>query len=562
MLHNLHVKNLALIEEAEVDFSKGLNILSGETGAGKSIIIGSIGAAIGEKVSKDMIRKDADYALVELVFSVDEQVRRKLAAMDILMEDDQVILTRRISGGRSVAKINSESVSASKLREAASLLIDIHGQHEHQSLLNEKNHLQILDAYAKREYKGLKEKLSDAYHEYICVKHEFNEASLDTEQRARELSFLQYEAEEIEHAALTAGEDEDLEMQYRRFANGKQIMGSIGQVYELTSENGAAQMTGHAVLEIAKISAYDEKVRQLEEQLTEIDNLLNDFNRELSGYLDDADFDEERFYEIEKRLDLINGLKAKYGGTIEKILSEYEHKLERIEKLSDYDAYLSGLSQKLEMKETELETLCKRLSAIRQKQASKLSKKIKSALIDLNFLDVQFEISLTRKKEYTASGYDEAEFLISTNPGEPVQSLTKIASGGELSRIMLAIKAVLADCDEIGTLIFDEIDTGISGRTAQMVSEKMNVISRDHQIICITHLPQIAAMADTHFLIEKQAIKNHTHTSIRKLDSGESITELGRMLGGVKVTNTVLKSAKEMKDLAVATKNSQSENNR
>ncbi len=562
MLHNLHVKNLALIEEAEVDFSKGLNILSGETGAGKSIIIGSIGAAIGEKVSKDMIRKDADYALVELVFSVDEQVRRKLAAMDILMEDDQVILTRRISGGRSVAKINSESVSASKLREAASLLIDIHGQHEHQSLLNEKNHLQILDAYAKREYKGLKEKLSDAYHEYICVKHEFNEASLDTEQRARELSFLQYEAEEIEHAALTAGEDEDLEMQYRRFANGKQIMGGIGQVYELTSENGAAQMTGHAVLEIAKISAYDEKVRQLEEQLTEIDNLLNDFNRELSGYLDDADFDEERFYEIEKRLDLINGLKAKYGGTIEKILSEYEHKLERIEKLSDYDAYLSGLSQKLEMKETELETLCKRLSAIRQKQASKLSKKIKSALIDLNFLDVQFEISLTRKKEYTASGYDEAEFLISTNPGEPVQSLTKIASGGELSRIMLAIKAVLADCDEIGTLIFDEIDTGISGRTAQMVSEKMNVISRDHQIICITHLPQIAAMADTHFLIEKQAIKNHTHTSIRKLDSGESITELGRMLGGVKVTNTVLKSAKEMKDLAVATKNSQSENNR
>lgn len=562
MLHNLHVKNLALIEEAEVDFSKGLNILSGETGAGKSIIIGSIGAAIGEKVSKDMIRKDADYALVELVFSVDEQVRHKLAAMDILMEDDQVILTRRISGGRSIAKINSESVSASKLREAASLLIDIHGQHEHQSLLNQKNHLQILDAYAKREYKELKEKLSDAYHEYIRVKHELNEASLDTEQRARELSFLQYEAEEIEHAALTAGEDEELEMQYRRFANGKQIMGSIGQVYELTSENGAAQMTGHAVLEIAKVSAYDEKVRQLEEQLTEIDNLLNDFNRELSGYLDDTDFDEERFYEMEKRLDLINGLKAKYGDTIEKILSEYEHKLERIEKLSDYDAYLSGLSQKLEMKETELETLCKKVSAIRQKQASKLSKKIKSALIDLNFLDVQFEISLTRKKEYTASGYDEAEFLISTNPGEPVQSLTKIASGGELSRIMLAIKAVLADCDEIGTLIFDEIDTGISGRTAQMVSEKMNVISRDHQIICITHLPQIAAMADTHFLIEKQAINNHTHTSIRKLGSDESVTELGRMLGGVKVTNTVLKSAKEMKDLAVATKNSQSENNR
>lgn len=562
MLHNLHVKNLALIEEAEVDFSKGLNILSGETGAGKSIIIGSIGAAIGEKVSKDMIRKDADYALVELVFSVDEQIKRKLAGMDIPMEDDQVILTRRISGGRPIAKINSESVSAAKLREAASLLIDIHGQHEHQSLLNQKNHLNILDAYAKKEFKGLKEKLSEAYHAYIHVKNELQEASLDTEQRARELSFLQYEADEIERAALKIGEDEELEKMYRRYANGKQIMGSIGQVHELTSDTGAAQMMGHAVLEIAKISAYDEKVRQLEEQLTEIDDLLNDFNRELAGYMDDTDFDEERFYEIEKRLDLINGLKAKYGGTIEKILSEYEKKLVQIEKLSNYDAYLSELSQKLKQKEAELESLCGKVSAIRRKEAARLAKKIKAALIDLNFLDVQFEMSLTRKKDYTASGYDEAEFLISTNPGVPVQSLTKIASGGELSRIMLAIKAVLADCDEIGTLIFDEIDTGISGRTAQMVSEKMNVISKDHQIICITHLPQIAAMADTHFLIEKQAKKNHTHTSIRKLDAEESVTELGRMLGGVKITDTVLKSAKEMKDLAVAAKNSQSENNR
>ncbi len=554
MLHNLHVKNLALIEEAEVDFSKGLNILSGETGAGKSIIIGSIGVAIGEKASKDLVRKDADYALVELVFSVDDVIRDKLAAMDIPMEDDQVILTRRISGGRPIAKINSESVSTAKLKEAASLLIDIHGQHEHQSLLSQKNHLQILDAYAKKELKNIKTELSRLYHDYTEVKNELKEASLDTEQRTRELSFLQYEVEEIENAGLAAGEDEELEIQYRRFSNGRKIMGSIGQVYQLTSENGAAQMTGHAVQEIAEISSYDAQVRQLEEQLLEIDNLLNDFNRELAGYIEDADFDEERFYEIEKRLDLINGLKAKYGATIEKILSEYENKKARIEKLSDYDAYLTGLQQRLEEKEKQLEALCKKVSKIRQKKALELTKKIKSALIDLNFLDVQFEMSFTRKKEYSASGYDDAEFLISTNPGEPLKSLTKIASGGELSRIMLAIKAVLADCDEIGTLIFDEIDTGISGRTAQMVSEKMNVISKDHQIICITHLPQIAAMADTHFLIEKQAEQNHTETKIRRLKEDESITELARMLGGVKITDTVLKSAKEMKDLASAAK--------
>ncbi len=555
MLHNLHVKNLALIEEAEVDFSKGLNILSGETGAGKSIIIGSIGAAIGEKVSKDVIRKDADYALVELIFSVNDSVRNKLAAMDIPMEDDQVILTRRISGGRPIAKINSESVSAAKLKEAASLLIDIHGQHEHQSLLSQKNHLHILDAYAKKELSSLKEELLQAYHDYHAVKNELKEASLDTEQRTRELSFLQYEVEEIGHASLKNGEDAQLEIQYQRFANGQKIMGSLAQVYQLTSENGAAQMTGHAVLEIAGASAYDDRAKQFEDQLMEIDNLLNDFNRELAGYMEDADFDEEQFYEIEKRLDLINGLKAKYGNTIEKILTEYEKKLARIEKLSDYESYLSALKQTLEEKEKSLEKLCGKISKIRKKEALKLTKKIKEALIDLNFLDVQFELQLTRKKEYTASGYDEAEFLISTNPGEPLKSLTKIASGGELSRIMLAIKAVLADCDEIGTLIFDEIDTGISGRTAQMVSEKMNVISKDHQIICITHLPQIAAMADTHFLIEKQAEKNHTSTNIRKLNETESVTELGRMLGGVKITDTVLKSAKEMKELAAVTKN-------
>lgn len=556
MLHNLHVKNLALIDEAEVDFSGGLNILSGETGAGKSIIIGSIGAAIGGKASKDMIRKDADYALVELVFSVDGNVREKLAAMDIPMEDDQVILTRRISNGRAVAKINSESVSTAKLKEAAALLIDIHGQHEHQSLLDAAHHLQILDAYAKKELADIMGVLSAAYHAYAGIRSELKDASVDSGQRERELSFLQYEVEEIENANLTIGEDEELETQYRKFSNGKQIMGSIAGVYQLTSGSGASELTGRAVQEIANASAYDTQIQQFEGQLMEIDNLLNDFNRELAGYMEDADFDEERFYEIEKRLDLVNTLKAKYGGTIETILSEYEAKQARIEKLSDYDAYLAGLQQRLEAKEAELEKLSGQVSEIRKRQAAELTEKIRSALIDLNFLDVQFEMRFARKKDFSESGYDEAEFLISTNPGEPLKPLTAVASGGELSRVMLAIKAVLADCDEIGTLIFDEIDTGISGRTAQMVSEKMNLISKDHQIICITHLPQIAAMADTHFLIEKQAVEHKTVTNIRKLEDEESITELGRMLGGVKITDTVLKSAREMKFLAVATKNS------
>jgi len=554
MLQNLHVKNLALIDEAEVDFSEGLNILSGETGAGKSVIIGSIGVAIGEKVSKDMIRQDADYALVELLFTVDELTGKKLAALDIPMEDDQVILTRRISGGRPVAKINSESVSTAKLKEAAALLIDIHGQHEHQSLLNAKNHLKILDSYARHEFGSLKDELSECYHAYTALLSELNSASTDTEQRARELSFLQYEVDEIENADLKPGEDVELESQYNLFSNGRKILDSMSQVYQLTSGNGAADLTGRAVLEIAPAGACDERVRQFEEQLIEIDSLLNDFNRDVAGYMDDLDFDESHFYEVEKRLDLINTLKGKYGDSIEKILSEYEKKQQRIEKLADYDSYLERLRHDCSEKKQELDGLCGQVSAIRRTNAAELSERIRSALIDLNFLDVQFEMQFGRRDGYTAQGYDEAEFLISTNPGEPLKPLAKIASGGELSRIMLAIKAVLADCDEIGTLIFDEIDTGISGRTAQMVSEKMNVISRDHQIICITHLPQIAAMADTHFLIEKNAKQNKTTTNIRRLSEDESVTELGRMLGGVKITDTVIRSAEEMKALAKASK--------
>lgn len=557
MLVSLHVKNLALIDETEVFFGEGLNILSGETGAGKSIIIGSVNLALGAKADKELIRTGAEYASVELVFQMQEENLKKITDLEIPVEEDGLlIIQRRIQPARSICKVNGETVTAKQVKELAGILIDIHGQHEHQSLLNKKNHLQILDSYAKKSLKDVLQKLSDIYHEYSILRKELKEASTDSGQRSRELSFLQYEVEEIENANLISGEDEELEAQYKKYSNSQKIMGSIGQVYKLTAENGASELTGHAVQEIASVSSYDEQVKSLENQLMEIDNLLNDFNYELTNYIQDAQFDEEHFYEVEKRLDLINELKAKYGGSIEKILSEYEEKKERIEKLSDYDAYLSGLQQDVESKETQLEQLCKKVSQIRKKAALELTKKIKSALVDLNFLDVQFELQFCRKKEYSASGYDEAEFLISTNPGEPLKSLTKIASGGELSRIMLAIKAVLADCDEIGTLIFDEIDTGISGRTAQMVSEKMSVISSKHQVICITHLPQIASMADSHFLIEKSSKRNKTVTNIRKMKEEESVLELGRMLGGAKVTDTVLQSAREMKDLAAATKNS------
>lgn len=505
MLQNLHVKNLALINETEVEFKDGLNILSGETGAGKSIIIGSINLALGEKVQKEMLRDNADTALVELVFYVENPATLEaVRALGIEVEDETIILSRKITAGRAIARINGEAVSASKMKEAAALLIDIHGQHEHQSLLSKRKHLEILDLFAKDLLREQKQKLSVCYREYRKLLDELEQSDSDAEERARELSFLEYEVKEIEDANLTLGEDVELEEQFRKYSNGKKILDAIHVVQAATAEEdeSASERISRAVRELAGVSGYDKRVEELENQLTEIDNLLGDFNREVASYLSEEEFDNETYFEIEKRLDFINHLKSKYGNSIEQILESYNSKCERIAVLKDYDEYLKQLLSKINHKKQELTQLSDEVSAIRQKESVVLTNAIRQALMDLNFLDVRFTMEF-RKIDFTENGTDEVEFMISTNPGEPLKPLGKVASGGELSRIMLAIKTVLAENDHIETLIFDEIDSGISGRTAQMVSEKMNELGRSHQIICITHLPQIAAMADTHFLIEK-----------------------------------------------------------
>ena len=552
MLQNLHVKNLALIKETEVEFKEGLNILSGETGAGKSIIIGSINLALGEKVQKEMLRDNADTALVELVFFVDNPATLEaVRALGIEVEDETIILSRKITAGRAIARINGEAVSASKMREAAALLIDIHGQHEHQSLLSKRKHLEILDLFAKDLLREQKQKLSVCYREYRKLLDELEQSDSDTEERVRELSFLEYEVKEIEDANLTPGEDVELEEQFRKYSNGKKILDAIHAVQAATAEEdeSASERISRAVRELAGVSGYDKRVEELEKQLTEIDNLLGDFNHEGASYLSEEEFDDETYFEIEKRLDSINHLKSKYGNTIEQILESYNSKRERIAVLKDYDEYLNQLLSKINHKKQELTQLSDEVSAIRQKESIMLTKAICQALMDLNFLDVRFTMEF-RKIDFTENGTDEVEFMISTNPGEPLKPLGKVASGGELSRIMLAIKTVLAENDHIETLIFDEIDSGISGRTAQMVSEKMNELGRSHQIICITHLPQIAAMADTHFLIEKSVENDTTVSHIHELSDEESVQELARMLGGVEITDKVVENAREMKKMA------------
>lgn len=557
MLLNIHVKNMALIQEIDIDLGKGLNILTGETGAGKSIMIGSINVALGAQSFKGFMKEGAKEALVELVFAVEQEKQlERLKQMDIPVEEDQVIITRRMVNGRSISKINGETVPVSAIRRVAELLIDIHGQHEHQSLLNQKNHLGILDDFAKEKLKPCREKNRKLCQEYRELLHKMEETRMDEVQRVKEMDFLRFEIQEIDQANLILGEDEELEAQFRKLSNGKRMIGAAAECHALTSSGqpDAGELIGHALRSLAGVMQYDKQMESLHCQLADIDNLLNDFNRELSDYMNSLSFEEKDFLKLEERLNLLNRLKEKYGSSISEILAYKQEKEERLSVLEDYETYRVHLQQELSEREERFLENCGRISKIRQEEAIGLTDHISQALKDLNFSDIRFSIQFEKSSQPGPEGYDQVCFLISTNPGEELRPLQEVASGGELSRIMLGIKAVMADKDATETLIFDEIDVGISGRTAQKVSEKLAVIAKGHQVICITHLAQIASMADSHFIIEKKVEKQGTVTSIRSLQEEESTQELARILGGAEITETVLKSAKEMKELAACTK--------
>ncbi|MDF2608607.1 MAG: hypothetical protein K0R92_81 [Lachnospiraceae bacterium] len=557
LLLNLHVKNFAIIDEVDVYFGDNLNILTGETGAGKSIIIGSINVALGGKIAKDIIRNGAEYALVELLFQVEDETTRAIRSLDIPVEDGQIIISRKIMNGKSISKVNGETVTAGALRDIAGLLIDIHGQHEHQSLLHKEKHLDIIDRYARDEISDIKKQLEVTYKEYVSVKSKLHDMNMDEDKRLREISFLEYEINEIKSASLKQGEDDSLSVEYKRLSNAKTISEGLSSVYDFMSynTNGSASDTiGRAVKVLGKLHDYDDAIASFSNQIADIEALVTDFNRELAEYIDDLSNHEEDFTAVEQRLNFINHLKSKYGNTIDDVIKYCEESERKLEQYQNYELTLTALTKQLDQLEIKLSSLSDHLSGIRIDKSKELTQRMKEALVDLNFLDVKFEMTFNRLDHYTSNGYDDAEFVISTNPGEELKPLSKVASGGELSRIMLAIKSVLADKDEIDTLIFDEIDVGVSGRTAQKVSEKLSMIAGNHQVICITHLPQIAAMADTHFIIDKTTDGITTKTSINKLEESDSIGEIARILGGAVITETVIQSAKEMKELAKSTK--------
>lgn len=554
MLQSLHVKNFAIIDETEVDFREHLNIMTGETGAGKSILIDSVNAAIGAKVSKDIIRRGADYALVELTFSeLSSTIVELLKEKDIYPEEDMLVLSRKImESGKSVCKINGETVTAAILKEVAGYLIDIHGQQEHHSLLQKSSHLKFLDRFAKEKLGALPKQLEEAYKSWKNVKEELESAVTDDAERNREMSYLTFAVEEIEGARLRIGEDAELEEEYKILSNSKQIVEAVAGSLRFTkaADDSAEELISRAQRYLSKVSEYDEKLQSLEELLTTVQDMLSDFNSQAEDYIESVEDAGERFYEVEQRLNIVNQIKGKYGDSIEAVLAYKEECSLKIEKYNNYEAYLEKLRKEYKKAEDACLSFCSQISEIRKDCAEKMTAAMKIALQDLNFSDVQFELHFEQLEQFNASGYDSCEFMISLNLGEALKPLTKVASGGELSRIMLAMKSVLAEQDEIPTLIFDEIDTGISGRTAQMVSEKLAGIGATHQILCITHLSQIASMADAHFLIEKCIEDGRTKTAIKELSTEEIYMELARMLGGAEITPAVIQNAREMKLLA------------
>ncbi|MBQ9360482.1 MAG: DNA repair protein RecN [Lachnospiraceae bacterium] len=552
MLISEKVKNLALIKEAETEFGSGLNIITGETGAGKSLVIGSVELALGGKAKSDIVRHGEEEASVELVFEAStDHEREEMASLDIDVEDDAlVIMTRKIRDGRSTAKINGNTVNASILKKAASVLIDIHGQRDQMGLLAKRNMCRILDRYAGEAVNEPLNKVGEHYKKYREIEDEIAQDISDPDELKRRQDLLSFEVSEIEKAELETGEDEEIEGRYSLMKNSRKIAESLSEALGALSENAGGNVSdyiGKASESLSSVQGIDDKTDSIISRISEVEALVGDLSIDIGDALRSMDFSEEEFAEVEQRLDLINHLKSKYGKTIEDIYETLEEKQAELEKIEDHDNYLESLKAKLEEEKGVLLKACKELSEKRTDAASKLQKQMKEAMCDLNFENVEFEIAVKADPDSLSSnGYDTVAFLISLNKGEKLMPLEDVASGGELSRIMLALKTVLADTDDISTLIFDEIDTGISGRTAEKVAEKLSVLARSRQVIAITHLPQIAAMADHHFVIEKTSDDSSTETSVRELKGDEPVEELSRLLSGSKVTDAVRENAKEM----------------
>ena len=552
MLEHLHIRNVALIKESEIFFGDGLNILTGETGAGKSMIIDSLQFALGGRAGKDFLRHGEKQAAVEALFSVQSQaLTEKLAENGIVPEEDGTLLiTRTLSeAGKSVCRINGSTVTVGMLKEIAEDMIDIYGQHEHQSLLNPVKHIRLLDRFcgagfgeAMEEYKNSRQRLKDLEKQLTILIG-------DESQREQRMDMLLFQKEEIEAAELQEGEEDALLEQKKRLSSMERLIRLTGESVTLLYDGddrapSACDQLGDALAKLQEAAEYDAALSPLADALADGYAAVEDCARELKREAEEQEADPEELERIEERLQLFYKLKRKYGGSIEAVLEFYEKAVQELEFLSNSSEKAAELSAKKAAEEKRLSALAETLTARRRATAEQVEEQIETALHDMEMKHARFHIQIEEKADWGADGKDKVEFLISANAGEPLKPLAKIASGGEMSRVMLALKTVLVDADEIGTFIFDEIDTGVSGRTARRVGEKMRFLGGKRQLLCITHLPQIAAMADNHFLIEKESDAGETVTRVTALDEEGAVREVARLMNDV--TETTLAAAREL----------------
>ena len=552
MLEHLHIRNVALIKESEISFGDGLNILTGETGAGKSMIIDSLQFALGGRAGKDFLRHGEKQAAVEALFSVQSQaLTEKLAENGIVPEEDGTLLiTRTLSeAGKSVCRINGSTVTVGMLKEIAEDMIDIYGQHEHQSLLNPVKHIRLLDRFcgagfgeAMEEYKNSRQRLKDLEKQLTILIG-------DESQREQRMDMLLFQKEEIEAAELQEGEEDALLEQKKRLSSMERLIRLTGESVTLLYDGddrapSACDQLGDALAKLQEAAEYDAALSPLADALADGYAAVEDCARELKREAEKQEADPEELERIEERLQLFYKLKRKYGGSIEAVLEFYEKAVQELEFLSNSSEKAAELSAKKAAEEKRLSALAETLTARRRATAEQVEEQIETALHDMEMKHARFHIQIEEKADWGADGKDKVEFLISANAGEPLKPLAKIASGGEMSRVMLALKTVLVDADEIGTFIFDEIDTGVSGRTARRVGEKMRFLGGKRQLLCITHLPQIAAMADNHFLIEKESDAGETVTRVTALNEEGAVREVARLMNDV--TETTLAAAREL----------------
>ena len=539
MIRYLSIKNFATIENTEIEFNDGLNIITGETGAGKSIVIEAVSLALGSRADTTFIRSGADKAVIQMIAE---------------HKGSEYVITRQISSsGKNICRINDEVVTLGHLSMVCKKLADIHGQYDHQSLLNPEYHIKLLDLYHKDKILPAKETVKKLYENYSMLKMQLRNITLKSEKNKREQDFMQFELDELKDASLRPGEDEELEEKISLLQNSEKIYENLAGAYQMSSEDEYSFISALKKISdmVTETAPYSSELEELSERLNELYYDFEDICSSIRDSRDNAVFSPEELDAYISRIETINRLKNKHGKSIVQLLS-YQEELEKtLSELENSDEIQEELKKQLSKCENALTASCKKLSAARKQAAEELEKEITQELKQLNFNDAEFSISFTEADTFSPEGTDIAEFMISTNRGEPLKPLSRIASGGEMSRIMLAFKKIVGDYDEIPTMIFDEIDSGISGITASIVGKKLREISENHQIICITHLPQIAAFGEHNYKIQKSSDDKMTYTTVSALSENEKTNEIARLLGGANITDTTLKSAKELFDASV-----------